>query len=110
MTNTKAGYGELLREARLARGLSVRKLAELVDGTASNILRFETEERRPSPDMVKRLARALKVNASELAALTAGPLPQLSTYLRAKYDLPNEAVAELEQHFKAVTQQYRPRK
>lgn len=99
-TRTLAG---VLKQKREALGLSVRGLADELDVAPSSILRFEDGTRRPSPELIRRIARALKTNGDELLALANHKLPTFAPYLRAKYDLSLEAIAELEQHFKDVT-------
>lgn len=93
----------VLKAKREEQGWSVRGLAEELDLAPSTILRFEDGSRRPSPELMKRLAKALKTNNEELLALGNHKLPTFAPYLRAKYDLSPEAVAELEAHFKTVT-------
>jgi len=99
-TRTLAG---VLKERREALGLSVRGLADELSVAPSTILRFEDGTRRPTPELIKRLAKVLKTNGDELLALANHKLPTFAPYLRAKYDLSPEAVAELEQHFKDVS-------
>ena len=95
--------GAALQAAREEKELSVRALARLVDVHPSTILRFEADEARPKQDLLTRLARALGVKVGELAAFNKGALPDLAPYLRARYALSDEAVAELEAAFAEVT-------
>jgi len=67
-----------------------------------------------SPDAryLYRIARALDVEVADLY-LEAGfgdahGLPGFGPYLRAKYHLPPEAVAQLEAHFELINDKYRP--
>ena len=100
----------VLRAQREALGLSARGLARDTELNLSSIVRFESGERRPSPEVVRRLAKVLKLNAEELLALTNDDLPRFAPYLRAKYDLSDDAIAELEAHFKEVSKQRQPKK
>ena len=65
-----------------------------------------------SPDLraVGKVARVLGVDVEELyvvAGLSTGKgLPSFTPYLRAKYDLPPDAVAQLEAHFQLLNDKY----
>jgi transcriptional regulator with XRE-family HTH domain len=68
-----------------------------------------------SPDArsLWRIARALEVEVADMY-LEAGfgdarGLPGLGPYLRAKYHLPQEAVAQLEAHFALINEKYAAR-
>jgi transcriptional regulator with XRE-family HTH domain len=100
-TNQKT-FGTIIRNKREQLGVSRRALAEAAGVDASHILRLERGEKRPTTDLVMRLAKALKTNVEDLQAVATENLPRLAPYLRAKYDLDDEAVAELEEHFKTV--------
>jgi hypothetical protein len=57
-----------------------------------------------------RLAQALGIDVEDLY-LDAGysdgrGLPGFAPYLRAKYDLPDDAVAQLEAHFRLINEKY----
>lgn len=66
----------------------------------------------PDPRAVAKVARAYSVDVEELyivAGLSSGRgLPGFAPYLRAKYELPTEAVAQLEAHFELLNAKYRP--
>lgn len=100
--------GSVVRAKRQQRQLTVRGLARAIDVAPSSISRLEDDQFRPSDDILRRLGRVLKINLDELRALAPGELPRFAPYLRAKYDLDDEAVAELESHFEAVSRR-RPR-
>ncbi len=102
--------GSVIKRKREELGLTVRGLAEAIDVAPSTILRFEDGSRRPTPDVVKHLAKSLGLEVEQLLALANHKLPTFAPYLRAKYDLPDEAVAELEKHFETVSQQHKGRK
>ena len=102
--------GTVLKAKRQERGLSLRGLAEALEVAPSSVLRFESDERRPSPELLKRIAKLLHADPEELLALANHQLPTLAPYLRAKYDLDPEAIAELEAHFADVTNQKRPQR
>jgi len=93
-----------LRRLRERQGLSIRGLAEAADVDATWVSRLERGVySKPDARLIRTVADALGVAPSQLFA-AAGyedekQLPQFAPYLRAKYDLPEEAVAQLEAHF-----------
>ena len=95
--------GATIRAGREAIGMSVRKLAEEVGLAPSNVLRFENGERRPSADVVRRLARVLGLDTTMLLELADRELPSFPMYLRTKYKLSSDAITELEGHFAEVS-------
>lgn len=99
-------FGSVLRDLREDRRLSVRSLATAAGLNASSVSRLENDEMGPSDDTVRRLAKVLKTSYRELSTLAGGNLPNFAPYLRAKFDLSHEAIAELEGHFAAVTKQH----
>jgi plasmid maintenance system antidote protein VapI len=103
MAKSPKTFGSVLRAKREELGLSVRGLAAAVELAPSSISRLEDNNFRATEDTVRRLAKVLQTNPDELLALSHGDLPRLAPYLRAKFDLSDEAVAELERHFAAVT-------
>jgi len=110
MATKKRTLGSVLKTKREAQGMSMHGLAGALGIYASSVLRFESDERRPGPDLLKRLARVLKTDPEELLALGNHGLPTFAPYLRAKYDLSPEAITELEQHFAAVTTKSAPKR
>lgn len=99
---TKKTFGSVMRGLREAQGLSMRALGRAADIDVAYVMKLEADERRPSPAVLARLAKVLKANAEELQALAVVNLPRFAPYLRAKYDLSDDQVAELEMHFAAV--------
>lgn len=60
---------ETVREARLNKGLSQRKLAALLDQSTTYILRIEQKERRMDIAEFLFFAKALEIDPNELFAL-----------------------------------------
>lgn len=55
-----------LKRLRKARGLTQKQLAEKVSVAWATIARIEIGNRRPSLQLLERLAKALKVKVAEL--------------------------------------------
>lgn len=67
MGEAPQGFGPRLRQARLARGLSVPQLAQQSEVPVSTISRYENGQRtNPELHNVQRLARALQVTLKYL--------------------------------------------
>src|SRR6266487_4574522 len=102
-----AQLGEHLRHLREARGLSIRGLAAKAKLDATYLSRLEHGTyTSPDPRYMWRLAQALGIDVEDLY-LQAGysdgrGLPGFAPYLRAKYDLPPDAIAQLEAHFQLI--------
>lgn len=75
-TDTPAGFGELLRQYRVAAGLSQAELAERAGLSVHGISDLERGARtRPYPTTRRRLARALELTEVASAALQASARP-----------------------------------
>ncbi len=61
MTGTPGFYGERLREAREARGLTVNQLVELIGVTKQAVSLWERLKSGPTPDTFERIAKALRL-------------------------------------------------
>jgi transcriptional regulator with XRE-family HTH domain len=68
-----ADVGERLRRARLARGLSLRRLAEVVGVSPSLVSQVETGRAKPSVNTLYALATALGVSLDSLLFRDAQP-------------------------------------
>jgi transcriptional regulator with XRE-family HTH domain len=62
-----------MKEYRRAIGVSQAKLAELVDSSTHYIGMIEMERQFPSPEMLERIADALKIDTPELFSMKAFP-------------------------------------
>ncbi len=97
-----ASLAKSIRRHREAAGLSINALARAAGLPPSTVLRFEAGEyEAPDPDKLQRLAVALGTDPEEFFAHYPAPekLPEFAPYLRAKYGMSAEAVAEAEQFF-----------
>jgi transcriptional regulator with XRE-family HTH domain len=61
-------FGKWLRYKRIAHDLTREGLAERVGYSAATIRKLEAEERRPSAQLVERLAELFAIPASERTA------------------------------------------
>ncbi|MBI4188766.1 MAG: helix-turn-helix domain-containing protein [Chloroflexi bacterium] len=84
MTNSNArNLGRMLRQQRLMRSLTLRELAELSGTSPSHLGRIEKGDRFPSAAVLRRLARPLAIEESELFLL-AGYLSPASSGIEEK--------------------------
>jgi transcriptional regulator with XRE-family HTH domain len=100
--------GEYVRSVRTERGLSLRALGEAAEVDFTWIGHLERGDFEiPDPRNLARLAWALGLNIADVfmeAGYPAAPaLPSVRPYLRAKYDMPDEAAAEVERHINDIT-------
>jgi len=106
--------GDVVRRHRTQRNLPLRALAATAGVDPTWIMRLERGDySSPDPRSLAAVARALEIDVADLY-LAAGydsgrELPGFEPYLRSKYDLPPDAVAELRTHFDAINEAYRRR-
>jgi transcriptional regulator with XRE-family HTH domain len=106
--NQSRELGQLIRERREARDISLRQLAEDVEGLdAPYLLRLERGEyRRPHPTILQGLAQTLGIPLSDLYALSGysatDDLPSLPVFLRSTLDLPKSKIAEIEGYIRKI--------
>ncbi len=99
--------GNALRAGRTRAGWTVREAAEHSGLVPSTLSRLESGQiDTPRPEHLQRLARAYGVDIEDYYALAGylmpEGLPELRPYLRAKYNLPSGAVAQLDEYFQAL--------
>jgi transcriptional regulator with XRE-family HTH domain len=100
-----ARLGALLRERRLAAGLSTYELGKRVHCENSTIVRLEQGAfAAPSPDKLARIAEALGMTLADIYThagyVIPEDLPGFHAYLPARYrNLPAEAIRELTELF-----------
>jgi transcriptional regulator with XRE-family HTH domain len=111
MNSDETTLGSTLRAAREAQGLDRKQLAELLSVAPSQVTRWEADEKTPSVQSLVVLARQLELRTADLFALAGLPIPDeltsLPAMLRAEYDLPPEAIAEIQTHIADVAKRYR---
>jgi len=110
MKQPDSTFGSTLRAAREAQGLDRRQLAQLVGVAPSQVTRWEADEKTPSTPSLIALARQLELRTADLFALAGLPVPaeltSLPAMLRAEYELPPEAIAEIQAHITRVAKRY----
>ncbi len=101
---------EVLRTTREASGLSIRRLAERTGLHHAGLARIELGEQRPTPDTLGRLAHVLELDEADLFALAGYRLPEglpsFPAYLRAKYEMSDEAATQLNEFFGFLQDKY----
>jgi transcriptional regulator with XRE-family HTH domain len=103
--------GDFVRARRESRGLDYYE-AEQASGLDHTFWRkLEAGQyESPGPKSLEAIAQALQVPLEDLYALAGYEvgvrLPSLKPYLRARYHLPHQAVAELERYFQLLRNYY----
>lgn len=103
--------GALIRQARERAGLSLRNLEAITGIPRATLNRLELDQvDNPSPDTLLRVAEALELNSDDLFTFVGyrsrTDLPSLAPYLRTKYRLPPNALAEASQALQGVLEKY----
>jgi transcriptional regulator with XRE-family HTH domain len=103
--------GGLIRAERQSQGLSMQQLGALVGVDKSMVLRWERDEWVPRAKHLGALSRALEIPTSDLMILAGvdypHDAPSLAAMLRADYDLPPDAIREIERQIAKVARKYR---
>ena len=68
-------FGQAVREARLAKGLSMGQLAAAVERSTASVRRWERGQGVPTETVVQELIVVLDLDEAETVALAAAPLP-----------------------------------
>ncbi len=103
--------GEFVRTRRQSIGLSLADAAQASDLDPSYWNKLENGHyQSPAPQHLQTIAQVLDVPTEDLYGLAGYDipkrLPSFKPYLRAKYDLPHEAVADLERYFEMLRNYY----
>ena len=103
--------GEYIKARRTSLGLSLQDVADRSGFHYSYWSYLEAGKyEAPAPKHLKVIARTLRVDLTDLHGLsgydTPQRLPSFKPYLRAKYDLPPEAAADLERYFEMLRNYY----
>lgn len=105
-SETTQHVGTMVREAREAQELSIAKLAEAADVDPRWLSRLEHGVyRNPDPRLLDRLAKVVGLETLALfEAADYTELPGFAPYLRTKYDLGPEEIAQLAAHFELLVE------
>ncbi|MDO9381060.1 MAG: helix-turn-helix transcriptional regulator [Nocardioidaceae bacterium] len=110
--STATTFGQLLKRAREAAGLSLREV-EAETGISKSLLGNMEQDNvaSPNPHVLNSLASTLDVELIDLYTaagyVPAQGLPTFSPYLRSKYSqLPPEAQSELAASFTRIAERY----
>jgi transcriptional regulator with XRE-family HTH domain len=72
-------FGQIVREARLAKGMSMGQLAAAVERSTASVRRWERDQGVPAGAVVQELIVVLNLDEVEATALAAAPPPVVST-------------------------------
>lgn len=108
---TPSSLGEVIRHARECAGLSLRNVEAITGISRPTLNRLELNQiDNPSPAILHQLADTLELNSDDLFAFVgyrpSASLPSLAPYLRAKYQLPPNAVAEANEAIRGILERY----
>src|SRR5258708_2220478 len=103
----------LIRHERERTGKSVRQLAGSAGVSPSTVSRLEhAKSAQPQLIPLQRIAGALEVDVEDFYAAAgyriAEHLPELRPYLRAKYNLPDQAATQIDEYFRALRDHWTP--
>lgn len=103
--------GRAVRQAREHKSATLRGVAEQTGLGHEWIAKLEQGLiAKPDPKKLQKLASALDVELEDFYALAGylapSGLPELKPYLRAKYDLPEPAAAELDDYLRRMQAKY----
>src|SRR4051794_4940554 len=106
-----ADLGAFVRDGRESRGLTYFDAAEMSDLDHTYWRKLEAGlYATPNPKTLERVAAVIQCPVETLYELSgyklSEELPTLKPYLRAKYNLPPDAVAQLESYFSFLRNQY----
>ncbi len=82
MANSEKTLGEVIRDARVAAGVSLREFARSLGITPSYQSDIENDRRIPSEDVLKKIAGSLSLDFEELMALGGRFGENAERYLR----------------------------
>ena len=104
-------YADYVKTRRAELGLSLQDVTDISGLHFSYWCKIEAGNySAPTPKYLKIIAKTLQVPIEDLYGLVGYDvperLPSFTPYLRAKYDLPPEAIGDLERYFEFLRNQY----
>jgi len=94
--------GERIRKARLAKGLTQKQLAEILNVTDATVNRYEKGIRKPDPEMLKAIADVLNVSIDYLLGKTDVPNIHIPESFSQKYKVTKRDMLQYEDFVKHV--------
>ena len=101
--------GNMVAKARQSKGLSLRDAAEQMDVHWTYLQKVEQGGyESPAEHYRAAFSRVLDIPLDELLKVAGyrEKLPEFSPYLRTKYDLPEQAVEQLNDYFQQLQEQH----
>lgn len=103
--------GRFIRQERERQEFSIRRLAAAAGVDPTWLSRLERGDySSPDPRHLRELARVLEIETTDVFAMAGYSggegLPGFAPYLRAKYDLPAEAIDTLSELFEFINDKY----
>ena len=103
--------GAVIRQARERFGLSLRHVEAITGVSRPTLNRLEHDQiDHPTPDLLHRLAEALELDSDDLFAhvgyRSGEMLPSIAPYLRKRYHLPPQVVAEASAALREILGKY----
>ena len=113
MSDTKDNeLGKLVRQQRVAAGLSLEDLERAAHVDKSTLSRIENGLiSSPRLELLQRVAGALGGEVEDYLALLGYPtsmLPQFGIYLRTKYGVDADTAEEMQHYFDFIRNRHRP--
>ena len=100
----------LLRSRRLELGQRLEDVAFRAGVDVAGLSRAENGKKIPAPETLAALAGALELPIADLYEAAGYPLteelPTLRPYLRRAYNVPEEAVQEIEHYLERIAAEY----
>lgn len=109
-----ARLGRLLAQARRNKGMSLRTVAERAGVEHNWLTRVEQGRfNQPAPERITRVIEILGIDPERIDRITKGhvsnSLPGVRTYFRAKYDLNQEEIDQIESTVKEIQRNHERR-
>uniref|UniRef100_A0A7V3ZJT9 XRE family transcriptional regulator n=1 Tax=Dictyoglomus thermophilum TaxID=14 RepID=A0A7V3ZJT9_DICTH len=98
-------FGERLRHIRKKRGLSLNKLAELLNVAPITVSRWERNQREPDFGTLQKLSEILDISIDYLLGKEDAKIGT-SLNLEDLSDLPDEAIKSIEEFIDFVRKKY----
>lgn len=99
----------LVRQQRIALGYTPTQIADRAHIDRAIVSRIEAGKKIPTPETLAALAPVLGVPLTDLYTAAGYPVPQLPAlrpYLRRAYNVPDNAVDEIERYLARISAEY----